>query len=432
MPLYVGNSFNTASVSTERTNNTQHNTNHHETKLWDGVKEFFYSTHLEEAQQCIDKLSQHDELQLAPEEIKDIFTKLSELISPGWKGQLHIESDNVSNEYIMCKKNGGVLFAIKVSVPVDVQSEMNVDATSSFRLAKEILKLYPPDTKNSLDNIDRLIVFGDSLSDSKGRMFEKTHHIFPSYSQYYEGRFTNGFVWSDFLSSPSFLKKEIINYSEGGSTSASYSCFNFVGDFLSNLDKQMKSYSPSNKDLAIFLLGANDYITLHKSNVVTVVEQQIHDIEKILSRGVKNILVMGLPDLSATPSAKLSDEKEIMKDATVAHNALLKSKVNELNKAYPKSNVLYFDTFSAFNKISEVAHEIGYDTNNSYTEHGYIHRLDEKDPRLNIRPQYIYNDHVHPTQEVHHCFATMLESFILNNYGTATHMKPETQKHANR
>ena len=428
MSLYVGNSFNTASVNTERVINTQHDPHSEETNLWKGVKEFFCSTHQEEALQCIDKLSRYDELHLDPEEIKDIFTKLSELISPGWKEQLHIDDDCALNEYTIREKNGGVLLAVKVADPQAAQSETSKDTTSSFRLAKEILKLYPLDTKNSLDNIDRLIVFGDSLSDSKGRMFEKTHHIFPSYSQYYEGRFTNGFVWSDFLSSPSFLKKETINFSEGGSTSASYSCFNVVGDFLSNLDKQMKSYSPSNKDLAIFLLGANDYITLHKSNVVTVVEQQIDDIEQILSRGVKNILVMGLPDLSATPSAKLSDDKEIMKDATVAHNALLQSKVNELNKAYPKSNVFYFDTFSAFNKIAEVAHEIGYDTNNSYTEHGYIHRLDEKDPRLNIRPQYIYNDHVHPTQEVHHCFATMLESFILNNYGTAANIKSEPKK----
>ncbi|WP_341459959.1 hypothetical protein, partial [Obesumbacterium proteus] len=40
----------------------------------------------------------------------------------------------------------------------------------------------------------------------------------------------------------------------------------------------------------------------------------------------------------------------------------------------------------------------------------------------------IYNDHVHPTQEVHHCFATMLESFILNNYGTTANIKSEPKK----
>ncbi len=32
-----------------------------------------------------------------------------------------------------------------------------------------------------------------------------------------------------------------------------------------------------------YLLGANDYMTLHKDNVIMVVEQQIDDIEKIIS-----------------------------------------------------------------------------------------------------------------------------------------------------
>ncbi|CAD01700.1 secreted effector J (pseudogene), partial [Salmonella enterica subsp. enterica serovar Typhi str. CT18] len=41
-----------------------------------------------------------------------------------------------------------------------------------------------------------------------------------------------------------------------------------------------------------------------------------------------------------------------------------------------------------------------------------------KDPQLDICPQYVFNDFVHPTQEVHHCFATMLESFIAHHYST--------------
>lgn len=71
----------------------------------------------------------------------------------------------------------------------------------------------------------------------------------------------------------------MLNFAEGGSTSARYSCFNCLGDFVSNTDRQVASYTPSHQDLAIFLLGANDYMTLHKDNVMMVVEQQIDDIE---------------------------------------------------------------------------------------------------------------------------------------------------------
>lgn len=48
-----------------------------------------------------------------------------------------------------------------------------------------------------------------------GRMFEKTHHLLPSYGQYFDGRFTNGFTWTEFLSSPQFLSKEMLNFAEG-------------------------------------------------------------------------------------------------------------------------------------------------------------------------------------------------------------------------
>lgn len=286
---------------------------------------------------------------------------------------------------------------------------------TNFRLAKAIDKLYPRPNA-SLDNIDRLVVFGDSLSDSRGRMFKKTHHIFPSYNQYYDGRFTNGFVWGEYLASPAFLKKEMVNFAEGGSTSASYSCFNLRSNFLSNLDSQIKDYQPSDRDLTILFAGANDYITLHKHNVLKVVENQIDEVEKLLAGGVKHVLVMGMPDISLTPESEHTDDKREYKDITIAHNILLQKNIEALTEKYPGAKIFFFDTSSALKEIITIAREIGYDTTHSYTTHGYIHIPTETDPALNISPEYLYNDGVHPTQEVHQTFATILNNFIMNNY----------------
>lgn len=297
-----------------------------------------------------------------------------------------------------------------------VSEKSNIPAEDkSFRLAKAIDKLFPHPNV-SLDNIDRLVIFGDSLSDSDGRMFEKSLHILPSYNQYYEGRFTNGFVWGEYLSSPAFLNKKMINFAEGGSTSASYSPFNLRSNFLSNLDSQIKNYQPSSKDLAIFFAGANDYISLHKNNILKVVENQIDDVEKLLTNGARNVLVMGLPDISLTPESERSGNKREYKDISIAHNFLLQKNIDELKEKYPEAKIFFFDTSVALNKIITIAREIGYDTTHSYTTHGYIHMPMETDPALNISPEYIYNDGVHPTQEIHHTFATMLNNFIINNY----------------
>ncbi len=47
----------------------------------------------------------------------------------------------------------------------------------------------------------------------------------------------------------------------------------------------------------------------------------------------------------------------------------------------------------------EAASNIGYDTENPYTHHGYVHVPGAKDPQLDICPQYVFNDLVHPTRK---------------------------------
>jgi len=70
--------------------------------------------------------------------------------------------------------------------------------------------------------IDKIIMFGDSLSDT-GNIFSltsKAHKIFPSIpvipkaSVYYEGRFSNGPVWIDDLALAMNVPQE--NYAYGG------------------------------------------------------------------------------------------------------------------------------------------------------------------------------------------------------------------------
>ncbi|EAP1585599.1 type III secretion system effector [Salmonella enterica] len=405
MPFSVGQGYFKSSISAEKFGAIKESSRLPEMNLWEKIKAYFFSTYHAEALECIFQLYHYQELNLTAVQVRGAYIKLRELASQGCKEQFIIESQEHADELIIKDDNGMILLSIEV--------ECHPEA---FGLAKEINKLYPKEKNISLGDITRFVIFGDSLSDSMGRMFKKTHHILPSYGQYYGGRFTNEFTWPEFLSSPLFLSKEMINFAEGGSTSASYSCFNCIGDFVSNTDRQVASYSPSHQDLVIFLLGPNDYMTLHKDNVAEIVEQQIDDIEKVISGGVNNVLVMGIPNLSATPYGKHSDDKRKLKDDSIAHNALLKNYVEELKEKYPQHKICYFETTDAFKQITDVANGIGYDTENPFTHHGYVHIPGTKDPRLDICPQYVFNDYVHPTQEVHHCFAIMLESFIVNHY----------------
>lgn len=378
------------------------------TGLWEKIKDFFFTTNIRQAMQCIEILSKPE--QLTYQQIKHAFDTLEHLAAPGCRKYFNCIIPEQGEDARFTISDGRQHALVDIWCPVE---------NEKFRLARATEQELPREANKMTDSINRLIIFGDSLSDSKGRMYQKTHHILPSYSQYYNGRFTNGFVWSEFLSSPVFLNKETLNFAEGGSTSASYSHLNVIADFLSDLDKQMKAYMPSESDLIICMLGANDYITLHKHDITLVVKQQINDINQILVRGGNNILVMGLPDLSVTPYAKHSDQSDILKHISKTHNSQLKDGILALQKQYPGKKVVYFDTVSAFQDIKRIARAQSYNTSDAYIEHSYIHIPGTRDPALNICPEYIYNDRVHPTQEVHHAFAVMLEHFIVNNWGSS-------------
>ncbi len=76
----------------------------------------------------------------------------------------------------------------------------------------------------------------------------------------------------------------------------------------------------------------------------------------------------------------------------------VKTNVEELKKNTPSTNMLLRDCRYIW-VIMEAASNNGYDTENPYTHHGYVHVPRAKDPQLDICPQYVFNDLVHPTRK---------------------------------
>ncbi|HDN2512704.1 TPA: lipase [Providencia rettgeri] len=287
-----------------------------------------------------------------------------------------------------------------------------------------------PENKG-INYFDRVIVIGDSLSDSEGRMHRKSGGLLPRSRQYYEGKFTNGSTWIEFLVNPVFMKShsfhngkvekskvELINRSEGGSPCASYSSDpKFL--FLSNMKKQQKGLTFDEKDLSIIFFGANDYMTYGKSDVDKVINSHKKHIKKMINNGAKNILVMGLPDLSEPPAIKTTSPQTQRKiqNLSIEHNNKLQTLVNifKLNK---NININYFNVNNVMKKIINIVGDINKNSPGAYNmktafSDGYIRR---DRPHLEVDPHYIFIDDVHPTQEVHNIIAMELHNFILEKY----------------
>lgn len=316
---------------------------------------------------------------------------------------------------------------------------------SSFQLTKKYIEAFntkkwtqsiDKKDKSSPDNreinyFNRVIVIGDSLSDSEGKMHHKSGGLLPRSKQYYKGKFTNGSTWIEFLAAPNFMKSntfhnketktpeiELVNHSEGGAPCASYS-FHPKFKLLSNMAKQLKGQVFGEKDLSVVFLGANDYMTYGKTDVNKVINCQKEHIQKMVSNGAKNILIMGLPDLSQTPAMKACSPRKQreMQNLTIEHNNKLQDLVNIL-KLNKNIQINYFNVNNVMKNILNVVDHINKETPGAYEKNiafadGYIRR--DSSP-LEVDPHYIFIDDVHPTQEVHNIIAMELHDFILEKY----------------
>lgn len=163
--------------------------------------------------------------------------------------------------------------------------------------------------------IDKIITFGDSLSDN-GNLYGlmTTLHatvplipVLPKDPPYYRGRFSNGPVWVEQLAQ--FMHVPLMDYAYGGSWVESVMDSEEVIPF--SLGTQVNFYLVANaadvaKEQHLYVLwsGGNDYIKGRSdaeyatTNTVSVLRDQL---EWLIYYGAKKFLIVNVPDLSVVP-----------------------------------------------------------------------------------------------------------------------------------
>lgn len=254
--------------------------------------------------------------------------------------------------------------------------------------------------------VNRLVIFGDSLSDT-GRL-KRRLHVFPG-APYWLGRFSNGPAWADYLESSAGLA--IQNHSYGGAVAAQHP--HIPGEALmarvkeggqlvvtGSLPLQVDDYLQQNlqggqlhnSEHTVFLIwaGANDYIWKEPftgeittflnsprgaagyerivNEAVASIGQQI---EKLHAAGARQFLVINLPDMGQTPivlqnrtyfpprPANSDDERKLvlaerLSTLTRYHNTRLHETVAALQQQLPQSRIVMLDAAKAIDAILHV------------------------------------------------------------------------------
>ena len=205
--------------------------------------------------------------------------------------------------------------------------------------------------------VNQLYVFGDSLSDV-GNVLQATGGAYPPSPPYFQGRYSNGSVWVEYLGSDLGLTpKQNTNFAYGGATTGSAS-INGVPGLLAQVQSFTKAHREMNPNaLYVLWAGANDYLHGATTNSTLSSENLSRAVQFLSKAGAKKILVANLPDLGKLPSTSNSSYSTALSSLSVAHNLSLTKSLDVLKQELGSdTQIIKLDVYSLYQQaITEPA-----------------------------------------------------------------------------
>lgn len=251
-----------------------------------------------------------------------------------------------------------------------------------------------------------LVVFGDSLSDV-GNISSATLSIVPG-SHYYQGRFSNGPVWVERLSTELGLgpiqrsTAGGLNYAYGGARTTGST--GFPGLFILDLDEQVTQYlnqHPVADPAAMYVVfaGANDLMG-GVTDVNVPLNQIVADVGRLVTAGARQVVVANLPLLGLTP-AHYGDAG--LSARTAAFNSQLETRIESFATSRLDVQFYRLDVKTLFaNAVSNPAAWGLVNVRNPAAPGLSPGTGDYNDDNVVDHPeQYLFWDDVHPTAPIH-------------------------------
>ena len=246
-------------------------------------------------------------------------------------------------------------------------------------------------TKSS-DSINELYVFGDSLSDM-GTVFRMTGGTYPPHPTYYQGRYSNGRVWVEYLADYLKLPSErVINFAYGGATTGS-SLHSLVPGLVTQVQSFKRAHQRTSPDaLYVLWAGANDYLQ-GASRATIPVENVNCAIASLAAAGAKNILVANLPDLGQLPATRTGANSASLTALTQAHNQGLRRALKVLSQQHSELKIATLDANTLYREAITKPAAFGFTNVTSACVSG--------SGTCGNQAQFLFWDSIHPTTAAH-------------------------------
>ncbi len=195
------------------------------------------------------------------------------------------------------------------------------------------------------DQITSIVSFGDSLSDV-GNDYLASGGTQPSpAADYYQGRFTNGGNWLDYLAHDLGVAAPVASlaggsdYAFGGASTGAGATTYAPGQAVPNVDSQIAMYlsthTPTSNELFTIWAGANNLLIGNQTNPTVPAQDIANEITTLAHAGATQFLIPNLPLLGEIPaSANLSATQRAALDAwSIGFNQTLKAEAASLQQS---------------------------------------------------------------------------------------------------
>ncbi len=277
-----------------------------------------------------------------------------------------------------------------------------------------------------------MYVFGDSLSDT-GNVSNVTGGLVPQNPPYFNGRFSNGPNWIDYLGQnlglnpvpvttlPFLSPSQGINFAFGGATTGNTNTIPIPG--LPGLEQEINTFKglvpiADANGLYVVYAGANDYLGGGETNPANPVSNLSQAITSLFNIGARNFLIPNLPDLGNTPvglslGTAGSNGLNLL---TAGHNFGLSNALDGLNKSLSGINIIPVDVNSLLKDA--INGKLGFtNVTDSCLTNFDIQNPPDFDFNICDNPdKYLFWDNLHPTTAANRLVADVALKAIEDNH----------------
>ena len=287
------------------------------------------------------------------------------------------------------------------------------------------------------ESYSRLIVFGDSLSDT-GNLAAIAFDFPPPY---YENRISDGPIALDYLAESIGSTAEPSLHLTGVDGGYNYAIAggNILGDDVEDLEQQVDAYLGRVANFAdpealyVLIMGGNDIRGLRsvvsieqgQQEIGLLLEQLFTQLNRLIDAGARNILLSNVANIGRIPETLQRERSEpgvIQRETryTQNYNDQLAIQLTELSEN-SNAQLVLFDLYAEFEAILDNSDELGF----SQTEVGCFDTNNfsfHRDCFFGTRfDRFVFFDNLHPTNAANQIVAQAM----ISNLDDFTPIKPD-------